>query len=595
MPQKIPSDVLNKALFDRGFPANLADFKFVKEYQAKSLQDFKTATSRQRTLFGYELWEAGPGDRLSKLYTAYGNWEKNILDVGAAQKLSSATADYLGVPDGIKGLAMFGNDPGANINQASRDERGRDNFTDLLKYTQLISYLFSYNPKQANMAALSWQAKQKITRENVVIFFGNIKISYDWTSAVGVGLLSVGAASSSVIGADNLSKAAEFAKQNPGLITAAATLPTICTGAYVFSNTASNSDAPVTDDGSAHSQSAWEKFKSWISALFSKMKEFLKKQMQKIFHYVDVNYIGSVISTITSAIFAFILKESFPLVSPSLAIAQNAAGLLQSEFSRLNLLAASADIGIKDQYWSIVQGSLVWGEQMASAGQAAGILAGIVKIIVTVFSGPAAPLAALIIAGISLLYKLVTAYMEQESINLVTVKAQQMAQKIKAYQLAKSSNSAVDTTSEQLAKERDLDNALSDIKLIASRNQLTQFSPEACTAEEIIHDRGGQYVSFLSTICYASPVLACVLVNSGLMGNPMLVTHSASRDGASELTDALAINYIKAAAHTARRLYTTSNFSMTPMPLDHYFSNIKTDWKDWVQKGNLNDPQVISA
>jgi hypothetical protein len=129
--------------------------------------------------------------------------------------------------------------------------------------------------------------------------------------------------------------------------------------------------------------------------------------------------------------------------------------------------------------------------------------------------------------------------------------------------------------------------------LIAQRNQPTSFNPAICTAEALLESKG-EFVQFLTNMCFASPVLTSALVLSGVMADAALVTPAFAGSGPSQLVENLSQEYITKAAATAKRLYTSSGFNVTKLPLNPHFSNIDTQWQTWITLGSI-DPTTIKA
>lgn len=129
--------------------------------------------------------------------------------------------------------------------------------------------------------------------------------------------------------------------------------------------------------------------------------------------------------------------------------------------------------------------------------------------------------------------------------------------------------------------------------LIAQRNQPTSFDPATCTAEALLAPKG-EFVRFLTNLCYASPVLTSALVLSGIMADAALITPAFAGSGPSQVVENLSQEYVTKAAATAQRLYTSSGFRVTPLPLNPHFSNIETEWQTWIKLGSIR-PTTITA
>ncbi|WP_194726940.1 hypothetical protein [Noviherbaspirillum malthae] len=100
---------------------------------------------------------------------------------------------------------------------------------------------------------------------------------------------------------------------------------------------------------------------------------------------------------------------------------------------------------------------------------------------------------------------------------------------------------------------------------LVSRGTMPEFKAAHYTPEEFLQNRKAAYLNFLYSMTKASPVMAAIVMNSGVIAEPDDVFHSATPRSTDDVRRAA--DHITSLKLEATRLFKECSFKVTPAPV----------------------------
>lgn len=481
-------------------------------------------TSTSKVPYTYEKWiektslpgrvygTKSRGPTLQLADNAYRAWAADIANVGNADALKSALNNYL-----------YGRHHLGAMSTDHRDERNKDGIiTDTLDLVKLITRL-------GGSSMQNLEPYRARNRRAILALVANSKLDWDPVSTLIMGVASAAASADSLI-------SDEFARD----IVRACEGGTAVVGAGIA--VAVMEKGSVKKKASAFIVEQIEAFKRWLKGVFNRQfgvaaaAELLAKAGRAfvLVTKVALKEIGNLASGVADIYEG--LKELITdaWTRHSLTLQQEALVTSEGSFA---MIRKGIDIGIRNRQvvsgWKIVKGTIT-------------------TVLSVTATAAAGKIANLVLGAFEFIFKLLYNLIEANAIKKFTLEAKTMWRNLVN---TTPSVSATTTTPVPSAEQTEL------LMPKVSVGTMPEFKAANYTPEQFIGDKNAAYLNFLDSLVNASPLMAAVVMNSGVFQTVDDVLHAATPR--SSLDAELAGRHIASLRVESVRLFRESGFTLT--------------------------------
>jgi hypothetical protein len=560
MPKVVPKEVVRKAAEKAGWQPKRYE-PLLDYVPPQTLSEWQEGTSAKGRLWGTK----SRGDRLQAVDRQYASWiSGSLTHTQNARALFNALDEY-------RGVAFRSTGGVGPLSKDVRDER--DALRHLSRVHDLVHLIGSYHTAVGDDVGVT-EKSARVIRRRLVTLLGNIDVTWEWKSDLlgGLPVVAVGADVSGLTGAIMGSQTAKIC------IGATAPVVGVAIGTGVSDPVVSQASDPVW-------KKAWEKFKGFLLKIFNGFMDWAKVKLSKLLK-IDLTEITGTLATILNVVFGFVLKEATPFVSAAKDLAEGVYELCKDAWIRSTLSDAEKKIVTREGSFGLIADGIKSGIVRRQAVAAWTMSKGAIKLGLT-FIG-ADKIATLVLGALEFVFKFLFNLFEHRKIQAFLEQARITFRKVK--------KETIDPDNEGLAWAI----AKADIsKANFTPGFMPDFKAVNYTYEEFVANTAGAYLNFLDSCVRASPILAAVIMNSGVVKDHRDVFHVATSH--SESDDKVAAGYIKTLKAEAVHLYQASSFRVKPARIVDFQETEGDDntWYQWMvnnAKGALNpEPFTLSA
>jgi hypothetical protein len=517
--------------------AQLANFDL-----PETVEGWKTATDVGGRIYGTK----SRGTRLVDVDKAYGAWILNPVDPSKADSLREKMNVYRG-----RGFQTY------ELGMMSKDFRdARDKGGIMTAVHQMADLIGRYGADVVAMrerTKLGEEAARKV-RRRMVTLLGNIDVSWNVMGDL-LGGLPVLGATSEVSGLTDVIKNSTVAQQVIGGTVPAVALA-IGTGV----------SAPLTardDDG--FFATAWEKFKGMLKKIFDGFMDWAKKKLAKLLS-LDLGEIAGTIATILNLVFKFVMEKATPFIGAAKDLAEGVHGLCKDAWTRHELTLQKGALVTREGSFALVASGIEYGIKCRQAVAGWTMAKGAIALTAAMLG--ADKIAELVLGGLEFAFKMLWNLFEDRRITAFLKEAKVMFKMIL-------NNTNISTGIESVVVDR----------TPRPTGYMPPFKAASYTYQQFMNNTAGAYLNFLHSCVNASPVLAAIIMNSGIVRDVKDVFHVATAH--SEFDDEVAKEHLKTLKKEAIDLYQASSFRVVPAKVSDFQGEDNTEFQELVNAAKL--------
>jgi len=491
------------------------------------------------------------GPTLQEVDRAYKSWidytgPEGITQMDNAENLRAALEKYMGYAT---------NDNQFIISTNYRDKRDRGDMANVRLLTQLICDLHS------GQRSLD-ETKKIETRENMLTLIANIDVKWD-TLGNALGGLSLISGANDVIGASAGEMTAKMVKAVEGGV--------VAVGATVYAANEARTDNRMARFVAFLSQQC-QKFAKWIGETLHKLRGG------------DRETIIMVANAVLKIVFEFACKAAADQLAAGKDIVDGVSGLIKDAWTRSTISAQRTALVTVDGAFAVIRSGIVHGIALRQAVSAWKIAKGTASAAITATTaGAAGKIADLVLAGFEFAFKMLYNFFEDKRIQDFKLEAKKM------WQTLGHSRGFLPPPLQRGTQAASAPVALPTKP--APTGSMVKFTAESYTIEEFLNDRKGAYLHFLDAMVKASPLMAAIVMNSGLIASVEDVLHAATPRSTDDVDRAY--NHIVTLQVEASRLFLESGFSVVSPTVDALPSGAKETYERLAL--NAKTGSVLSA
>lgn len=547
-------------------PTRLAEMSKIELPQ--SVEAWKQATDIDGMLtssfFGTKTARAR-GPTLQIVDRAYESWIKDITNGGNAENLRAALENYRGFAYQLSKKEAFSG--------VSTDHRSARNKNNVMDDVMAVATLMALLDKKSR----DNQAERRATREMMVTLMANIRIEWEWHKdalgglALAPGVIDVIPGASSAISNGVIG----VLKNNTGQIVTgsvagAAALGGAGYGVYT---------AATTTDPKAKLykflQEQCDSFANWIGAT-----------LQRILGG-DLRDIVAMAAKALKPVFTQVWKAASSFVGGAGDILTGLTGLAKDAWTRHTISVQQTELVTSDGAFAILRSGIDRGIALRQAVSAWTMAKGAISTTLTALTaGTVSSIADLLLSGFEFVFKMVYNALEDRRIQAFMLEARTMFQKVRTMGQHKGSAKAKSAVKAAPVTEQTMP--------IVARGTMPAFAAAHYTGEQFMDDSRGTYLNFLYSMVKASPVMAAIVMNSGLIDEND-VFHAATPRSDDDM--ARAAVHVFTLKEEAKRLFGECNFKITPANIADLTSGSTTGpYRDLVRRAqSAAQPSLIAA
>ncbi|RJF91628.1 hypothetical protein [Noviherbaspirillum saxi] len=476
------------------------------------------------------------GERLQRVDRAYKAWieyagAEGITHAGNAENLMNALQTYIGVTYRLNGTVA----QTSVISGDYRDARNRNNvITDTLKLTHLIHAL-------SNASAASNEEARKMTRKMMLTLLANIQVDWDWKTDLIGGVVSVIPGVNDVVDKSGQEMAAEIMQVVEGSV--AGTAGAIYAGYTQY-------EEYKTQGGGAKRflKQQFEKFKTWV---VEKLKDKFPGRVSEL-----IELVGKALGVV----FKFVCKAAGDFVGAGADIVQGLASLIEDAWTRRSITIQQSELVTSDGAFALIRAGIDSGIAQRQVVAAWKIIKGTISIAVTATTAALAnKIADLVLAGFEFIFKMLYTLFEEKRIKAFLTEAKTLWRN-----LSNTPATPVAPATRATAATPPTEVPTFEVPLV-SRGTMPEFKAAHYTPEDFLHNKKAAYLNFLYSMTKASPIMAAIVMNSGVISEPDDVFHSATPRSTDDVQRAA--DHITSLKIEATRLFKECSFKVTPAPV----------------------------
>ena len=469
------------------------------------------------------------GATLQRVDAAYATWiqHRHIKHHGNSENLFTALETYRGY---AHKLGQASADGLLSVSKDYRDERNKNGVMDDVHRT--VRFIAKYGKARAYDAARA----QKV-RRRVLTLFGNIEVKHQYAGDV-MGALGVVGAGLAVA---NLKDDAEDI-----LNVVKVSLAGAATLVYVGVKTKENKSA---------GKSAMEALKETLSEIWEKFIRWAAEKIKEL-RGGDIGELLGLVGAILNQVFEKVLKKAAPFVGGATDIAKGVQSLVQDAWTRTTISAQKTALVTADGAFAIIRAGIEHGIALRQAVAGWSMAKGVVSIAVSATTGAGA-IADLVLSGLEFGFKLAWNWVEEREVSKVLFEAKLMHSYTVTSVISASTGVAMPISSALLLAPEEPE-APPDINWTS----MPPFKAANYTIDQFLDNKYGAYLNFLDSLVKASPIMAAVAMNAGVVRNSLDVFHSATPRSTDDVLAAK--QNIVTLKGEAEKLYSASSFKVKP-------------------------------
>ncbi|KRB67878.1 hypothetical protein [Noviherbaspirillum sp. Root189] len=483
------------------------------------------------------------GERLQRVDRAYKAWieypgAEGITHAGNAENLMNALQTYIGVTYRLNGTVK----ETSILSGDYRDARNRNNvIKNTLDLTRLIHALGGTSPASNEEA-------RKMTRKMMLTLLANIQVDWDWKTDLLSGAASVIPGVNDVVDKAGKEMAAEIMQVVEGSAAG------LAGGVYVGYT---QYQEYQTHGGGAKKflKEQFKKFQNWV---VEKLKDKFPGRVSEL-----IELVGKALGVV----FKFVCKAAGDFVGAGADILQGLASLIEDAWTRRSITLQQSELVTSDGAFALIRAGIDSGIVQRQAVAAWKVVKGTISIAVTATTAALAnKVADLVLAGFEFIFKMLYTLFEEKRIKAFLTEAKILWRNLSntpAVPVASVASVAplVKMKGSKLAAD---ENPTFTVPLV-SRGTMPEFKAAHYTPDDFLHNRKAAYLNFLYSMTKASPVMAAIVMNSGVIAEPDDVFHSATPRSTDDV--GRAAEHIKTLKIEATRLFKECSFKVTPAPV----------------------------
>jgi len=470
------------------------------------------------------------GERLQRVDRAYKAWieypgAEGITHAGNAENLMNALQTYIGSIYKLNGTVA----QTSIISKDYRDARNRNNvITDTLKLSHLIHSLSS-------ASAASNEESRKMTRKMMLTLLANIQVDWDWQSDLLSGVVSVIPGVNDVVDKSGQEMAAEIMQVVEGSVAGTA-------GSIYMGYTQYQEYKTHGGGAKAFLVAQFNKFKTWV---VEKLKDKFPGRLSEL-----IELVGKALGVV----FKFVCKAAGDFVGAGADIVQGLASLIEDAWTRRVISLQQSELVTSDGAFALIRAGIDSGIAQRQVVSAWKIVKGTISVAVTATTAALAnKIADLVLAGFEFIFKMLYTLFEEKRIKAFLTEAKTLWRNL--------SNTSVTPA---VTGPTEGPTFVFEMPLV-SRGTMPEFKAAHYTPEDFLHNKKAAYLNFLYSMTKASPIMAAIVMNSGIIAEPDDVFHSATPRSTDDVGRAAA--HIASLKLEATRLFKECSFKVTPAPV----------------------------
>lgn len=498
------------------------------------------------------------GERLQRVDRAYKAWieyagAEDITHAGNAENLMNALQTYIGVTYRLNGTvadtSVFSRD--------YRDARNRNNvITDVLKLTHLIHALNDKSPASNEEA-------RKMARKMTLGLVANIAVDRDWASDVLSGALSTIPALNDVVDGTGHKLAAEIMMEVEGGVGGA--------GAAVYLGY-------LAHEG---------KIKQFLKEQFNKFKEWVVERLKDKFLGNPAELVA-LVGKALGVLFKFVCKAAGDFVGGASDMLEGLTGLIKDAWTRRTISLQRAELVTSDGAFALIRAGIDSGIAERQAVSAWKISKGVISTAVTATTvGAAGKIADLVLAGFEFIFKMLYNLFEIRRIQAFIGEA-----KVVWSNLTSTSASSTAAAASGSPATPPTEVPTFEVPLV-SRGTMPEFKAAHYTPDDVLNNKKAAYLNFLYSMTKASPVMAAIVINSGVITGADDVFHSATPRSTDDVERAT--THITTLKIEAVRLYNESGFKVVPALISKLSGDTNEIYQRLLNNAKLATQPVLLA
>jgi hypothetical protein len=507
------------------------------------------------------------GDTLLQVDRAYEAWINNpeakggIMHHGNAENLKTMLAQYMG--KGITGSVQL-----SFLSTNYRNERNRgDVMTKVYRLVEVIHAL-------DNEAQPDDEEKRKITRKMMLALLANMRVEWDWQSNA-LGGLSLIPGVNDVIGATGGDMAEEIAMAIQGGGAAV-----VGAGFGIVEATKGNVGNRVMIFLAEQATS----FVRWAA-------EILKNLAGG-----DVATIIAVLNKAIKAVLLFVKKSAMGTLDSVTDIAEGLTGLIKDAWTRRNITVGAHELVTVDPAVALIRKGIVNGIAARQAVSGWKMVKGAISITVSATASSAAgKIADLVLGGFEFAFKMVYNFLESERIKKFQYEAVSMWKRLNGSDAPPPPPVAFAPPVLGRSKNtRDLKLKDNAAPKPPPRGFMIEFKAAGYTPEQFIGNSHGAFLNFMDSMIKSSPILAAVVINSGIVARADEVFHAATPRSTGD--EELALKHIKLLQDEAKQIYSESGFKIIPATITDMTGTFRKTYESLLLNARMlpQNPKVVA-
>jgi hypothetical protein len=483
------------------------------------------------------LRPATRGDTLKLVDHAYEAWINNdITNYQNACNLNNALETYRGFSHRLRKFGVLERD--------RREARNRNGVMGTVhEIVTTIARLDSRSP-------VFQYEKDMENRRRVLMFFANIDVEWNWKSGLA--------------GAAGMINEANTIKLDSAVLTSIQKSLTGTGGQFLL-----DESLHVNRIGNDVKEVA-KTFFTYLKSLFKKFKEWAAEKISSLMGGDRVEII-STLSAILGVIFDLVAEKATPFLSGATDIVAGLEGLVTDAWIRSTISAQKTALVTAQGAFALIRDSIEYGIKLRQAVAGWTMVKGVVSVAVTATTGMG-EIANMILSGLEFAFKMVFNLLESRRIQSILLE-------VRNFLSAPNSAAAQKTIT---AEEDKVEVVIPMVSL----GYMLPFKSTSYTMEDFLTNSKAAYLNFLYSLFDASPIMAAIVMNSGVVKEVNDVFHPATPR--STINEQEALDHIATLKGEAQKLYNASVFKVVDRVADSLDPQDKILCTEMVTAAKLN-------
>jgi hypothetical protein len=483
------------------------------------------------------LRPATRGDTLKLVDHAYEAWINNdITNYQNACNLNNALETYRGFSHRLRKFGVLERD--------RREARNRNGVMGTVhEIVTTIARLDSRSP-------VFQYEKDMENRRRVLMFFANIDVEWNWKSGLA--------------GAAGMINEANTIKLDSAVLTSIQKSLTGTGGQFLL-----DESLHVNRIGNDVKEVA-KTFFTYLKSLFKKFKEWAAEKISSLMGG-DRGEIISTLSAILGVIFDLVAEKATPFLSGATDIVAGLEGLVTDAWIRSTISAQKTALVTAQGAFALIRDSIEYGIKLRQAVAGWTMVKGVVSVAVTATTGMG-EIANMILSGLEFAFKMVFNLLESRRIQSILLE-------VRNFLSAPNSAAAQKTIT---AEEDKVEVVIPMVSL----GYMLPFKSTSYTMEDFLTNSKAAYLNFLYSLFDASPIMAAIVMNSGVVKEVNDVFHPATPR--STINEQEALDHIATLKGEAQKLYNASVFKVVDRVADSLDPQDKILCTEMVTAAKLN-------